>query len=339
MKKSFHTALLPALLALLATAAMTGCAGIKEKIYVSQIVKMRVSPARLENVKVPTDYGMKYRDVDIMTPDGVRLSAWEIPAASPSDKTIIVNHPASTTRYGSVEGLDGVPVEFLPMVKHLHDTGYNVVTYDHRGQGESDGGVGRSAQGTEAPVGVGVTEWQDVVGSLQYVTNHPAFGNDEIVFLSQCMGANATFLAWHRKPALFADSRIKALVAVQPTVSYNMISRFIKAKTGMDLVDAVQAKQQEDYGFGYADALEDIESVSVPVLFTQVRMDEYTYDEATGRNDIEMIYELTPTEKQIIWIGEQAGKPFGDGRRFDAYNYFNRYPEELLAFLANHFTS
>lgn len=318
---------------LLALVWTTNFAGLKERIYVSQIVKLRVSPKRLENVKNPSDYGMSYQDVDIMTPDNIRLSAWEIPAPMASDKTIIVNHPLTTTRYGSTEGLDGVTAEFLPMVKHLHTAGYNVVMYDHRGQGDSDGGIGKNAQGTEAPVGVGTTEWQDVIGSLNYVKAHADFGDDEIAFLSQCMGANATFKAWRKAPKLFADPQIKALVANQPTVSLNMISRFIKIKTGMDLAEAVETEQEKQFGFRFADTLKDAQSMTVPVLFAQVRKDQYTYDTETGKNDIELIYNLTPTEKEMIWIGEEKGKPFGKEQRFDAYQYFNKYPEQMLAFL------
>ncbi|NRB35566.1 MAG: hypothetical protein HRU31_12630 [Rhodobacteraceae bacterium] len=143
--------------------------GLRDTALANQIVKMRVAPARLGNPKTPGDYGMAYNDVDIITDDNVRLSAWEIPAAVQSDRTVILNHPLTTTRYGSEAGLDGVSAEFLPMVKHMHDAGYNVVMYDHRGQGDSDGGLGKSAKGAEAPVGAGVTEWQDVVASLKHV--------------------------------------------------------------------------------------------------------------------------------------------------------------------------
>ena len=115
---------------------------VRNRFLAERIVDLRVAPKRLENPKTPADYGMEYRDVDITTADNVRLSAWEIPAALPSGKTVIVNHPLLTTRYGSDEGLDGVAAEFLPMVKHLHDAGYNIVTYDFRGQGDSDGGMG-----------------------------------------------------------------------------------------------------------------------------------------------------------------------------------------------------
>ena len=258
---------------LLALVWTTNFAGLKERIYVSQIVKLRVSPERLENVKNPADYGMNYQDVDIVTPDNIRLSAWETPVPVASDKTIIVSHPLTTTRYGATEGLDGVAAEFLPMVKHLHTAGYNVVMYDHRGQGDSDGGIGKFAQGTEAPVGVGTTEWQDVIGSLNYVKAHPDFGDDEIAFFNQCMGANATFKAWRKAPELFADPQIKALVANQHTVSFNMISRFIKIKTGIDLAEAVETEQEKRFGFRFADTLNDAQSMTVPVLFAQVRKD------------------------------------------------------------------
>ena len=155
---------------------------VRDKILVNQIVKMRVAPKRLENPKAPIDYGMAYTDVDIMTADNVRLSAWEIPAPTRSNKTVIVNHPLTTTRYGSDAGLDNVAAEFLPMIKHLHDAGYNIVMYDHRGQGDSDGGIGSAAKGTEALVGAGVTEWQDVAASLRYVLAHADFADDEIIF-------------------------------------------------------------------------------------------------------------------------------------------------------------
>lgn len=310
--------------------------GLRDRILVDQIVGMRVAPARLENPKNPSDYGMAYTDVDIITADGVRLSAWEIPAAVDSGKTVIVNHPLTTTRYGSEVGLDGVSAEFLPMVRHLHGAGFNVVMYDHRGQGDSDGGIGRTARGAEAPVGAGVTEWQDVAASLRYVLAHPTFRDDQIVFLSQCMGANATFLAWRNEPELFANPQIKALVANQPTLSYNMTKRYIRAKTGFDLVDLVLETQLAQHGFGFAQALDYVPSLTVPVLYVQVKKDVYTFNTQTGQNDIQEIINVTPTEHEIIWIGPDQAIPFGTGARFDAYQYFNTHPNELLNFLSRH---
>lgn len=311
--------------------------GIKARIFVNQIVKMRVSPERLTNPKTPKDYGMAYTDTNIITPDGVRLSAWEIPAPSSSDKTIIMNHALGTTRYGAVEGLDGVPVEYLPMVKHLHDAGYNVVMYDHRGQGDSDGGTGKTLIGTEAPVGVGATESQDVIGSLEYVRSHPEFGNDQIAFLSQCMGASATFKAWSEAPEAFSDPKIRSVVAVQPSIAYEMNKRLILAKANMDIVDAVLEAQIEKYGFGFADNLRDVKGLTVPVMFVQTEADKYTFNVETGINDVQLIYDAAPTEKEMIWVRQTGPNPHGAGQRFDGYGYFNKYPEQLLAFLDRHF--
>lgn len=311
--------------------------GLRDTILANQIVKMRAAPARLGNPKTPSDYGMAYSDVDIMTDDNVRLSAWEIPAAAPSDRTVILNHPLTTTRYGSEAGLDGVSAEFLPMVKHLHDAGYNVVMYDHRGQGDSDGGLGRNAKGTEVPVGAGVTEWQDVVASLKFVLDHTDFGDDDIIFMSQCMGANATFLAWQNAPEIFANPQIKALVANQPTLSYNMTDRFIQATTGLDIVDRVLETQLAKYGFGFANALETVPSVTVPILFAQVEKDQYTFNAETGQNDIQEIIDASTTENEVIWIGPEHPNAFGSGMRFDGYQYFNQHPEQLLDFMSGKF--
>ena len=312
--------------------------GMRDTLLANQIVKMRVAPARLANPKTPGDYGMAYVNVDIVTDDNVRLSAWEIPASDPSDQTIILNHPLTTTRYGSEKGLDGVAAEFLPMVKHLHTAGYNVVMYDHRGQGDSDGGLGRTSKGVEVPVGAGVTEWQDVVASLKYVLGHSEFGDDEIIFMSQCMGANATFLAWQNAPELFANPQIKALVANQPTLSYNMTDRFIQAKTGIDLVDRVLETQVERYGFGFANALKTVPSVTVPILFAQVEKDQYTFNLATGQNDIQEIMDAATSDHDVIWIGPDHPNAFGTDMRFDGYQYFNHHPEQLLGFMSKMFS-
>ena len=307
---------------------------VRNQFLAERIVELRVAPERLENPKTPADYGMEYRDVDITTADNVRLSAWEIPAATPSGKTVIVNHPLLTTRYGSEEGLDGVEAEFLPMVKHLHDAGYNIVTYDFRGQGDSDGGIGSAAIGTETPVGVGVLEWQDVAASLRYVLDSPEFGNDDIVLLSQCMGANATFLAFQEEPELFANPQIKGVIANQPTLSYDFSDRYIRANAfGLNLVDDVLRVQQDKYGFGFADTVNYVPSVTVPVLYAQVEKDVYTFDEETGQNDIQKIMDATPTEHDIVWIGSDQEIPFGSDARFDAYQYFNTHPEELVDFV------
>jgi pimeloyl-ACP methyl ester carboxylesterase len=304
-----------------------------KRLLTKLVVGQRVGPKRQELPETPADHGMNYRSVDVIASDGVRLSAWEIAAEQPIG-LVIINHPLLCNRYGSVEGMDGAPVAFLPMIKHLHGAGYSILTYDHRGQGESDGGVGKSAKGPESPVGAGSVEWQDVVGVLQHVNHHADFKDLDVALMSQCMGANATLAAWQKAPNAFDLDKIKCQVLVQPTISYNMMSRLTQRKLKMDLAASVEASQRKEYGFGFANALETIGSVKVPILLTQVKGDVYTTNAETGINDVEVIFDHCPTTKDLLWIGPDQPRAFGAGKRFDAYNYFNDHPQELLEFLA-----
>jgi hypothetical protein len=106
----------------------------------------------------------------------------------------------------------------------------------------------------------------------------------------------------------------------------------------MGLVDKVLDTLREKYGFGYADVLRTVQSQIVPILYAQVREDEYTFAPTRGRNDIEDVIEVTPTKNQLIWIGPNEAIPFGTGKRFDGYEYFNAHPGALLSFLDGKFS-
>lgn len=299
------------------------------------VLKGRTEPPRLKNMKTPKDHGMEYKSVNIIASDGIRLSAWEIDQGS--QKVAIVNHPLSCTRSGSEKGFDGVPVDFYPMLKHLFNAGFNILTYDHRGQGESDGGVGKNKLGDkECPTGAGAEEWKDFVGALRYVKAHATFSNNQIALMSQCMGANAAIKAWGQAPDEFDLAKIKCQVALQPTLGYNMTARMTRLKIGINLAPKVHDASMRKYGWSFANPLDDIASVKVPVLFAQVKADKYTMDAGTQVNDVQIIHDACITEKTLIWIGPHQSKPFGTGMRFDGYNYFNQHPDELIQFLNKH---
>lgn len=63
------------------------------------------------------------------------LEVWFIPADSV--EVLIINHPRTCNRYGFPGHrpawnamFGGFEVNFLPELKHLHDAGYNILTYD-----------------------------------------------------------------------------------------------------------------------------------------------------------------------------------------------------------------
>jgi len=307
-----------------------------KKAVINAIVKARTAPPRVAVTKTPAEYGMSFESLDILSSDGIRLSAWEIPCKD-SNKVLILNHPLMCNRYGTSKGLDGVNVEFLPMVKAMHEAGYSVITYDQRGQGESDGGLGKLKLGEkECPVGVGATEWQDMVGVLKFLAAHETYAKCSVGLVTLCMGSNATLKAWKLAPETFEALNIKAFVGIQPVISNKMVSRMTKIKLGVDISEEVAARMLEDFDLVGVDATEYVGSVTVPALFSQVKADVYTSDESGS--DIQAIYDACKSsQKQLIWIGPDTDNEFGTGKRFDMYNYFSVKPEQLIEFLNENF--
>ena len=214
-------------------------------------------------------------------------------------------------------------------------TGYSILTYDQRAQGESDGGADKTLVGKECIAGVGAVEWQDFVGVMKYVNNHEIFSKNKIAIYSQCMGAAAVFGAWYREPDVFDLDRVKCQFANQPVISKNMVARITQKNLGRDISTEIDDAMFDKVGFRGVDPIPMMKHIKVPVLFAQVRNDYYTNNvlyESNPVPDIQHIYDACPTEKDIIWIGKNEEISFGTDMRFDAYNYFNKYPERILEF-------
>ena len=133
---------------------------------------------------------------------------------------------------------------------------------------------------------------------------------------------------------MFSNQQIKGLITNQPTSSYNLTDRLIRAKTGLDLVERVLEAQQVEFEFGLAQALDNVPSLTVPLLYAQMKNDVYTFNQKTGQNDIQLIMNAPPTEHSIVWIGPDQESPFDTGQRFDGYQYFNTHPDAFLEFLS-----
>ena len=74
----------------------------------------------------PDKYNIKYTEVKVKTDDGAALNLWYFPTANPSKKLVIIAHNG-----------DGNMGDYLRRVDQFKRIGYNVVTFDYRGFGES----------------------------------------------------------------------------------------------------------------------------------------------------------------------------------------------------------
>ena len=291
------------------------------KQMMTQVVGALVNARRSPILRTPDELGLKYEDVIIETPDGVKLDAWYIPGDS--DKVIICNHFSPGNRYGYAGHLEefntsgGFEVNFLPKYKALHDAGYNVLTYDMRNHGTSE-----SANNGISTVGA--LEWEDVVGSINYIRDREDTKDMRIGLQSNCMGAEATFIAIEKMPEFF--EQVEAMVATQPLSGRPMIERMVDgAGLGPEAYDAAVAaydealKEQTGFGVDRYDMPAIAHNIKMPTFLLQVKEDLMTKP-----FDMENIYaNLGTEEKKLFWVE-------GTQMRFHGYTYFSEHPEEMV---------
>jgi uncharacterized protein len=131
--------------------------------------------------------GFPVREVHFSATDGVRLAGW-LAIAAPDSPTIILVHGFKATR-----------ASMLPWARYLYAARYNVLLYDSRGCGESEGWG----------IGLGATEPNDIIGAVRYLQGLPDLTNKRFGALGVSLGAGEVILAAAREPGLLgviADS-------------------------------------------------------------------------------------------------------------------------------------
>lgn len=126
--------------------------------------------------------GLPVRDVSFTASDGVRLRGW-LAIANPHAATILLVH-----------GFKGSRAGMLPWAHFLYQAGYNVLLFDGRGCGQSDGWG----------IGLGATEPNDVIGAVRYLEGRADLTNKHYGALGISLGAGIVLQAAAREPALVA---------------------------------------------------------------------------------------------------------------------------------------
>jgi len=92
--------------------------------FVMQVFSL--DPVR-EYAYQPSDFGLSYEEVVITTDDNLKLKGWLFSPKTPSFRMVIVSHDGE----GNMSNMIEVASQFTSL-------GFNVLTYDYRGYGESD---------------------------------------------------------------------------------------------------------------------------------------------------------------------------------------------------------
>jgi dienelactone hydrolase len=189
--------------------------------------------------------------------------------------------------------------------------------FDFRNHGESEAGI----------TGIGLNEYQDILGALDYIHQRPDLSSMSIGFVSFCMGANSTIIAMSKGKEKL--NNVKCLVAVQPISISVFLKCFIKKNytaAGLILIPLVNKMCQWRGGYAFKDItpLPYCKDISVPALFIQAKSDPWTEP-----HDIQNIYDATPEPKELLLLE-------GKMERFDTYNYVGEHPESVTGFLGKY---
>ncbi|EIW75926.1 alpha beta-hydrolase [Coniophora puteana RWD-64-598 SS2] len=162
--------------------------------------------ARLD-VPVPTDYGLQYEDLDLVTSDGVTLRSYLLPQKKNLNNShaVDVPHPINQTdeEFASTRptvmmfhGNGGNHGHRIPLAKVFHvRMRCNVLMLSYRGYGHSDG----------SPSELGLCI--DAQTALDYVLSHPYLSKTPIILYGQSIGGAVAIHLASKNP-----SKITALI-------------------------------------------------------------------------------------------------------------------------------
>ncbi len=298
---------------LLGLVALALVYGISAYIF----AQITLKPKRQPVVAFPSDYGMKYEDVQFQSLEGLTLKGWFIPG-NPR-KVLIMTHPLFCNRHGflvkykSVFMATKTNIDLLLAMKALNNAGYSILTFDFRNHGMSDNGM----------TGVGITEYKDVLGALEYLKHREDLAQADLGLVGFCMGANSMIVALSQATARFSQAR--CLVAVQPITMSVFVRSYLRSNfspLGLVLLPMINLIRRLFGGYPLQEMSprKYVKDIPVPTLFAQGKVDPWT-----ELDDLQGLYDATMASKDLWWL-ETRSRP-------EAYQYVSEHPHRMIEFI------
>lgn len=166
----------------------------------------------------PSDVGLEFEDLRIETRDGISIAAWHISHSDPKGSIIFCH------------GNAGNIADRLYSVKLLHDLRYNVLIFDYRGFGRSEGSP--SEAGT----------YEDAEAAWRHLVKAKGESPSRVVVFGRSLGgAVAVELAHrHRPAALVVESTFTCLADIG-RIHYPLIPVSLLLKSRYDSLSKVSA--------------------------------------------------------------------------------------------------
>lgn len=227
----------------------------------------------------PSSIGLKYENMDVKTQDGLMLHGWYVSASDEESNTLLIIHDLSESK-----------INYINLVKQMHDRGLNVCVMDMRAHGNSEG--------TEFTPGmVTVSDFKNIVDELfkKPGTNHLA------VFGAGIGAAVAVQVA-------SLDSRCEVLVAQSPFSDFSgYVENYSRRKWGrltsvFKIILERELEKRLQYELTDLDLSEIIKYVKTPSLFICGSNDEITRPFETYA-----VYDSSGAEEKNLILVKKAG--------------------------------
>jgi len=217
---------------------------------------------RLPVQGTPASVGLDYRDVSFQSrDDNITLRGWHIPGQG--NAVIIIVH-------GGFQNRIDENVDTLGLTRELVGKGYNVLLFDLRGRGESDG-KGLALSNIE----------KDIGGAVDFVKGE-GYASEKIYILGFCSGAAASciFASQNSAGALILDG---CFIDVPTMVRRQAVSFGIPEFLAIPFLPGVLLATRIIYDYDMVNPIDVVGDVTCPIFFIHEEHDEYVTLEETRR--------------------------------------------------------
>ncbi len=245
-----------------------------------------LSPPRPKKGWTPRDLGHDYENVEVRTSDGYTLRGWFIDKGS--DTTIIAIHGYTASKYEE---------DYMkPVIDMLARNGYNVVAFDFRAHGDSDGEI----------TTLGLKEVEDYIRIIDWFKSEKSEKAKKIGVIGYSMGGAVTIMLSARDKrinAAVADSpyidirasgqrwimRVKGIMRSLLLLVYPLIVKFAASKAHINIDDLVMYK--------YAS------QIKIPFMIIAGRNDDLV-----ALDEIKKFYNelIRNNPKAILWVTDSG---------------------------------
>jgi pimeloyl-ACP methyl ester carboxylesterase len=255
----------------------------------------------------PSAVGLAYTNVSFpaRNESNILLKGWYLQGQG--DKTILIVHGGFQTRIDNV-------VDTLDLTKSLVADGYNVLLFDLRGRGESQG------KGLNI-----LTNENDIGGAIDFLKTRGGVAHIGIIGFCSGAATTAIFASQENIGAIVLDgcfATADSMVTRQATI------RGIPAFLVDSFIPGLRLTVKLFYGAVPVDPIKAVPNITCPVLFIHEQNDDLTTTQETNR-----LFQTAKNPADEIW--EVPGALHSEGYKTDPAQYV----QKVNAFFSNAFAN